>query len=46
MIVDKVHGATGGISAQGYPSMEVIKRTATRAWLTDGNYGFVVLMED
>ena len=44
--VDKVQGATGGITAQSYPSMSVIKRTATRAWLTDGDNGFVVLMED
>lgn len=46
LTVNEVLGATGTITAQAYSSLKVIKRTATRAWLTDENYGFVVLMED
>ena len=46
LTVNEVLGATGTIAAQDYSSLKVIKRTATRAWLTDENNGFVVLMED
>ena len=46
LTVNEALGATGTITAQAYSSLKVIKRTATRAWLTDENYGFVVLMED